>query len=90
MTRGEAVRVYPHGSPDQAATGSIIMISQNERAIAVAFGDKPPFAKGTVAFHSEFGVVFLAMRTTLNGETWGPWIETANGGHYEIEADYED
>ena len=27
------------------------------------------------------------IRVELNGVPWGPWVESFNGGHYEIEAE---
>ena len=87
IERGDKVRVYPHGSPKLATTAEVLIISDNQRAIAVAFGDAPPFvtSKAGVAIHPEHGVVLLAKREILNGKPWGPWVETFGGGHYEIE-----
>lgn len=83
MKAGEKVRVYPHGSPDQAADGKVILCSENERSIAVAFDHLPPFVfqkAPVVGVHAEHGVVLMAYRHEI-----GPWIELAGGGHYEIE-----
>lgn len=81
---GDRVRVHPHGQPEESAEGTIIMISGNQRSIAVAFGEeKPPFVKpleSGMSIHRELGFVLLAMRYEV-----GPWIELYNGGHYEIE-----
>lgn len=84
MKTGDAVRVHPHGHADQAAVGTVVMISGNERSIAVAFDEMPPFAFSKaaplIAVSPEHGVVMLATRYDI-----GPWIELAGGGHYEIE-----
>jgi hypothetical protein len=87
MIKGEAVCVYPHGSPEQSAMGTVILISENQLAIAVGFDSVPPFAfrSGPVGFHPDHGVVLLAHRERIDGKPWGPWIELVNGGHYEIE-----
>lgn len=86
MNNGDQVRVYPHGAPELAAVAKIIIVG-NDASIAVAFGDKPPFAtagKG-LTLHPMFGVMMLARREILNGKPWGPWIELMGGGHYEME-----
>lgn len=91
MKTGDAVRVYPHGSPAKAATAEVVLLSGNGRSIAVAFGEiSPPFriVQGEiegVAIHPEHGIMLLAHREELNGEPWGPWVELFGGGHYEIE-----
>jgi hypothetical protein len=88
MKAGDQVRVYPHGSPDQAAIGEIVLLSAKGSAIAVSFGEKyVPFMTGAtgMALHLEYGKMFLATRTILNGAAWGPWVESFNHGHYEIE-----
>jgi hypothetical protein len=84
VKKGDTVTVYPHGDKSKAGRGKVIVISENQCAIAVAFGDKPPFAHLPYAIHPLWGFVLLAMRANLNGE-WGPWIETGGDGHYEIE-----
>lgn len=85
FTQGQRVNVYPHGSPMQGSGGSVVLISENQRAIAVRFDSMPPFAFGPkmpqVGFHP-LGIVMLAQRFEI-----GPWIELAGGGHYEIEAE---
>lgn len=88
LTAGQIVRVYPHGNPSQAAFGAVTIISGNQRSIAVAFGHLPPFAFGSmplVGFHPQHGAMMIAMREAIDGIPWGPWIELASGGHYEIE-----
>lgn len=80
---GQHVRVFPHGSPEQTAIGTITLISGNQRSIAVSFDELPPFAfqrMPLVGIHPEHGIVLLAYR-----EEVGPWIELAGQGHYEIE-----
>lgn len=89
LAKGQNVRVYPHGNPDQAADGTVMLISGNQRSIAVAFGDFPPFAfrgGAQVAIHVEFGAMLFATREELDGVPWGPWVELGFGDHYEIEA----
>ena len=89
FAKGQSVRVYPHGDPGQIATGTVILVSSNQRSIAVAFEHLPSFAfrdGKDVAIHSDHGVMLLAMRVELNGVPWGPWVELGHGGHYEIEA----
>ena len=83
MKTGDTVLVHPHGSPEQATVGKIVVISANQRSIAVAFEHLPPFAFETapvIGIHLEHGFMFLACR-----EEAGPWRELAGGGHYEIE-----
>jgi len=82
LKQGDSVRVYPHGKPNVNAVGTIILISSNQRSIAVGFGEKPPFAilKNGITIHREFGVTLIAMRYGV-----GPWVEIYGGGHYEIE-----
>lgn len=84
MTVGQHVRVFPHGSPEQTAIGTVSLISGNQRSIAVAFDAMPPFAfqrcMPLVGIHPEQGIILLAYRHAV-----GPWIELAGGGHYEIE-----
>jgi hypothetical protein len=87
MNTGDIVQVYPHGHPDQAADGTVVMISMNKLSIAVSFGDKPSFASAhwKMASHPQHGIVLLAHRYAVNGIPIGPWIEVFDGGHYEIE-----
>ena len=83
MKNGDVVRVHPHGSPEMATVGHIILIAENQRSIAVAFDSMPPFAfqkMPLVGIHPEYGTVMLAYR-----EAVGPWIEVGGQGHYEIE-----
>ena len=88
FTKGQRVRVYPHGSPHQADIGDVMLISGNQRSIMVRFDHMPPFAftqsMPEVGFHFE-GILLLAGREELNGKPWGPWIEIKNEGHFEIE-----
>lgn len=86
IAKGDRVRVYPHGSPDKAATGVALLISGNQRSIAVLFEHLPPFAfySGPIAI-CDGGPLLIALRGELNGQPCGPWIEVGGGGHYEIE-----
>lgn len=89
MRQGDQVRVYPHGSPDRAATATVTMLSANCRSIALAFGEtSPPFVivkGGGAAIHPEHGLMLLAHREELDGKPWGPWVELFGEGHYEVE-----
>ena len=87
MKVGDKVRVYPHGSPAQAATATVLMISKNQRSIAIAFDDKPPFAIARRGGHwlYEGRITMLATRAEIDGKPWGPWVELVDGGHYEME-----
>lgn len=94
MTKGDVVKVFPHGDPNCSALGVVVMFSTNARSIAVAFDEKPPFVmtspeilssdprrrSAPLNFHPEHGVIFLATRYDV-----GPWIELFGGGHYEVE-----
>jgi len=87
FTKGQQVLVYPHGHQDRSATGKVLIISNNQRSIAVGFPDKPPFTVGDVlAIHPEHGITMFLLRGAINGNPLGPWVEAFSGGHYEIEA----
>jgi hypothetical protein len=85
FAKGESVRVWPHGDEGKTAVGTVTIISENQRSIAVAFEHIPPFAFDNgplgVGIHPEHGAMFFAFR-----EAVGPWIEIMGMGHYEIEA----
>jgi hypothetical protein len=85
---GDQLRVFPHGDPTLAATARVLMISPNQRSIAVAFADKPPFATAgpSLAIHPDYGVMLFALRAEIGGEPWGPWVELFGQGHFEMEA----
>ena len=88
MTKGDRVKVYPHGEPEASAEGKIEIISDNQISIAVSFGDGPlpfPPSGGGLAIHPEHGIMLLARRELLDNKPWGPWIEVFNGDHFEIE-----
>ncbi len=86
MTRGDRVRVYPHGSPDQAAIGVVMMISENQLSIAVAFEEKPLFVSIEEGFFvGPYGIVMLAARYATPEGPIGPWVELDGRGQYEIE-----
>lgn len=81
FTIGELVKVYPHGSPRRFAIGQVILISENQRSIAVCFDDKPPFCTiqhGVIIYRGE--IVMALYR-----EEHGPWIELIGNGQFEIE-----
>jgi hypothetical protein len=88
MKNGDRVRVYPHGDPGKAAIATVAILSSNERAIAVGFDSRPPFAIGdplSMAVHPEHGIMLFASREASGGVPVGPWIEMLRGGHFEIE-----
>ena len=88
FAKGQLVRVYPHGCADQAAGATVLIISPNQRSIAVGFLDKPPFANFTrrgVCVHPDHGICLFATREAINGTPWGPWVDVVGGGHFEIE-----
>jgi hypothetical protein len=85
IVKGGKVRVYPHGSPEQGATGTVLIISEARIAVVVEFDKMPPFALRGRRVQRDHGIVFVASRVMLNGESWGPWVELGGGGHYEIE-----
>jgi hypothetical protein len=84
FAKQQRVRVYPHGDESKAAVGKVIIISGNQRSIAVAFEHIPPFAFDNgplgVGINPEHGAMFFACRYEV-----GPWIEMMGMGHYEIE-----
>lgn len=97
FTKGQHVRVYPHGYPQQAAEAVVILISGNQKSIAVQFDDKPPFVV-VKDHHCGGGTTFAPDMT--QGDPWGPakvtmlaarydqgpWVEIFGQGHYEIDA----
>ena len=87
MKAGDRVRVYPHGKEKLATVGEVVIISENQRSIGVAFRDGAPVAltgaPGMLLLPG-LGQILLASREALDGAPWGPWIEFG-GGHYEIE-----
>lgn len=88
MKTDDYVNVHPHGKPKQKARAKIAFLSENLRAIAVGFDERPPFALGdplSMAIHPEYGIMLFASREAIDGKPWGPWIEMVGGGHYEIE-----
>ncbi len=89
LQAGDTVRVFPHGKPECSALATVAICSENERAIAVGFDSRPPFALGdplcAIAIHPEYGIMLFASREAIDGKPWGPWIEMIGGGHYEME-----
>jgi hypothetical protein len=89
MRIGDLVRVYPHGAPQDACTATVLLFSENGRAIAIVFSDMPRFRIGGdgIMIHRATGqALMLASREfTTDGRPCGPWVEVKNGGHYEIE-----
>lgn len=83
MKQGDLVRVYPEGSPERAATGTVVLCSNNSRSIAVGLGDSPgfPVSGEGVAIHPQHGIMLLASRE----EPSGPWTELFAGGRFQIE-----
>ena len=92
MTKGDTVRIAPHGKPDASAAARVVIASENGLSIALEFEDMPPFSRRLLGGMGAIGVnvtngriTMLLTRERLNGEPWGPWIEVMGGGHYEIE-----
>ena len=89
MKTGDTVKVHQHGSPERSSEAKVLLLSENERSIALHFADKPAFVvdkSGGMAIHRDNGyLVMLATRSELHGKPWGPWIEIFGGGHFEIE-----
>lgn len=87
LTNGDTVKVYPRGEPHKAVAAIVAVVSTNQRSIAVAFGDKPPFDigfnRGNWMLHPEHGVVMLASREDSGG--CGCWIELFGQNRFEIE-----
>jgi hypothetical protein len=83
MKAGDQVRVYPRGEESKAATGEIVLVSNNGNSIAISFGEAHvPFMTGStgMAIHLEHGKMFLALRDV---DGWRDLF--AAGGRYEIE-----
>jgi len=80
---GATVTVFPQGKPEQAAIGTVMIISENQRSIAVNFADKPAFVNMMKhgAFLCAAGVIMLALRDGADL----PWIEVTSGSRVEIE-----
>lgn len=77
--------VSVHGD-GRAAAALIMMISHNQRSIAVEFEDKPYFAEVPFRVNQHTGrIVMLLMREVADGHAVGPWVKLVGGGHYEIE-----
>jgi|SRR5215471_10854590 len=90
MKKGDYVVVHPHGFPHMKAVAQVAIISDNKRAIAVGFDERPPFHTQikdplAIAIHPEYGIMLFAHREAIDGIPVGPWIEMVGGGHYEIE-----
>jgi len=83
MKTGDMVKVYPHGSPGQAAEGKVLIVSGNQKAVTVGFEEKPPFAivRDIMAISPRDDMITMF----LYRYEIGPWVEMVGGGHYEIE-----
>jgi hypothetical protein len=71
---------------ERGAAARVVLISDNQRSIAVEFEDKPYFVE--VPFHVDRytgRIVMLLMREAIDGQPIGLWVELVGGGHYEIE-----
>lgn len=72
---GDTVRVHPRDRPELAAPATVLLISDNGRAIAVAFEDKPPFPlspRGGMLVHPGYGIVLMATRVPGSEDQWQP------------------
>jgi hypothetical protein len=78
MKTGDAVWVYPHGSPQDAITATVELMSGNQRSCALTLDTWPTWCR---SFNKTTGqALMLLFRYEV-----GPWIELGGGGHYEIE-----
>jgi hypothetical protein len=80
---GDRVRVYPFGSPELAAIGTVVMISANHCSVAISFGEQHvPFMTSStgMAIHMDHGKMFLASRQPIEVT----WTETFLKGRYKI------
>ena len=87
IQNGGAVWVYPHGSPHEAVTATVDLISGNGRAIALRLNERPSWCRITDGFflhRQDFRIAMLLAREAVDDEPIGPWIEVVGGGHYEI------
>lgn len=82
LVKGDIVDVWPAGKPHPKARATVLIISSNQRSIAVAFGDKPPFQihDGWV-IHPTHGLTMFATRA----DAAGLWSEMLQGRQFEIE-----
>ena len=91
MIRGDMVRIHPHGDPAAVADARVMLVSANQRSLALEFEEPPPFTvplqpKGALGRNGgNLHVIMLLSRHELDGKPWGPWVEIKGGGHYEIE-----
>jgi hypothetical protein len=83
MKPGDLVRICPHGDPSAVAEARVVRAS-NGLFLALEFGEPVPFT-GPVACGMNRQVLMFLRRTVLEGKPWGPWIDVACGGHFEIE-----
>jgi hypothetical protein len=81
----QRVMVSVHGD-ERGAAAQVMIISDNQRSIAIEFEDRPYFAEVPFRVNRHTGrIVMLLMREASDGQPVGPWIELSSGGHYEIE-----
>jgi hypothetical protein len=82
LVKGDIVNVWAAGQPARKARATVLIVSSNQRSIAVAFEDKPPFQihDGWV-IHREHGLTMFAGRD----EPAGPWREMLQDRQFEIE-----
>lgn len=85
MIPGDKIRIYPHGSPEQAAEATVLLYGSKappEASLILVFDDMPAFASirgGDIGLAGSEIVMFLGHYGA------GPWVELFGGGHYEIE-----
>lgn len=78
----QQIIVAPVGMPDAAQPAKILMISSNQKSIAIAFEDSPcisPAKEGVLV--GPWGATILATRKS----TREPWKDIASGRLYTIE-----
>jgi len=83
MTTGAKVVVQPLSRPDERAPGSILILSENGKSIAVAFEDGMPLQRDHGMFvHTlkPHAMVLMAMQI----EDEGTWTDVVTGEEYWI------
>ena len=83
MKADDTIWIHPHGAPQEAVAATVVMVSCNERAIALRLHAKPVWCRMAEGFflHQDHGQITML----LYREKFGPWIELVHQGHYEIE-----
>lgn len=62
--------VYPHGSPGEAVTATVDLISENQRSIALRLREKPSWVRiaDGILLHKDYGQIEIRMmREAIGG-----------------------